>query len=51
MIISDAFSYSENMHFHIEKMYKDKEIKENVKDNFFLSMCDVKIKYTIQVLS
>ena len=29
------------MHFHIVKMYKDKEVKKNVK-NIFLSMCDVK---------
>ena len=35
-IISDAFSY---------KMYKDKEVKQNVKD-IFLSMCDVKIFLT-----
>ena len=27
---------------HIVKMYKDKEVKKNVK-NIFLSMCDVKI--------
>jgi hypothetical protein len=30
------------MHFHIVKMYKDKEVKKNVKF-FFLSMCDVKV--------
>jgi hypothetical protein len=30
------------MHFHIEKMYKDEEVKKNVKD-IFLSMCDLKI--------
>ena len=30
------------MHFHIVKMYKDKEVKKNVK-NIFLSMCDVKV--------
>ena len=30
------------MHVHIVKMYKDKEVKENVKD-IFLSMCDVKV--------
>jgi hypothetical protein len=29
------------MHFHIVKMYKDKEVKKNIKF-FFLSMCDVK---------
>jgi hypothetical protein len=34
------------MHFHIVKMYKDKEVK-NVK-NFFLSMCDVKIFLTFE---
>ena len=33
------------MHFHIVKMYKDKEVKKNVKD-IFLSMCDVKIFLT-----
>jgi hypothetical protein len=33
------------MHFHIVKMYKDKEIKKNVK-NIFLSMCDVKVFLT-----
>ena len=33
------------MHFHIVKMYKDKEVKKNVK-NIFLSMCDVKIFWT-----
>ena len=27
------------MHFHIVKMYKDKEVKKNVK-NICLSMCD-----------
>ena len=32
------------MHFHIVKMYKDKEIKKNV--NFFLSICDVKVFLT-----
>ena len=31
------------MHFHIVKMYKDKEVK-NVKN--FLSMCDVKVFLT-----
>jgi hypothetical protein len=30
------------MHFQIVKMYKDKEVKKNVKD-IFVSMCDVKI--------
>ena len=35
------------MHFHIVKMYKDKEVKK-VK-NFFLSMCDVKIIFDISV--
>ena len=28
------------MHFHIVKIYKDKEVKKNVKD-IFLSMCDI----------
>ena len=30
------------MHFHIVKMYKDKEVNKNVK-NIFLSMCDVSV--------
>ena len=30
------------MHFHIVKMYKDKEVKNNVK-NMLLSICDVKV--------
>jgi hypothetical protein len=35
------------MHFHIVKMYKDKEVKKNVK-NIFLSMCDVRMtKYGV----
>ena len=33
------------MHFHIVKMYKDKEVKKNVKNNFLL-MCDVKVFLT-----
>ena len=33
------------MHFHIVKMYKDKDVKKNVK-NIFLSMCDVKVFLT-----
>ena len=33
------------MHFHILKMYKDKEVKKNVK-NIFLSICDVKVFLT-----
>ena len=33
------------MHFHIVKMYKDKEVKINVK-NILLSMCDVKVFLT-----
>ena len=33
------------MHFHIVKMYKDKEVKKNFK-NIFLSMCDVKVFLT-----
>jgi hypothetical protein len=36
------------MHFHIVKMYKDKEVKKNVK-NILLSMCDVKIFFDIYV--
>ena len=32
------------MHFHIVKMYKDKEVNTNVK-NIVLSMCDVKLFY------
>ena len=36
------------MHFHIVKMYKDKEVKKNVKD-IFLSMCDVKNIFDIYV--
>ena len=30
------------MHFHIVKMYKDREVNKNVK-NICLSMCDVKL--------
>jgi hypothetical protein len=26
------------MHFHIVKMYKDKEVKKNVKDIFFINV-------------
>jgi hypothetical protein len=33
------------MHLHIVKMYKDKEVKKNVK-NIFLSICDVKVFLT-----
>jgi hypothetical protein len=33
------------MHFHIVKMYKEKEVKKNVK-HIFLSMCDVKVFLT-----
>ena len=33
------------MHFHLVKMYKDKEVKKNVK-NIFLSICDVKVFLT-----
>jgi hypothetical protein len=33
------------MHFHIVKMYKDKEVKKNVK-NICLSMCVVKVFLT-----
>jgi hypothetical protein len=35
----------DRMHFHVVKMYKDKEVKKNVK-NMFLSMCDVKVFLT-----
>jgi hypothetical protein len=38
------------MHFHIVKMYKDKEVKKNVK-NIFLSMCDVKMFLTFTSLN
>jgi hypothetical protein len=34
------------MHFHIVKMYKDKEVNKNVK-NILLSMCDVKVFFDI----
>ena len=37
------------MHFHIVKMYKDKEVNKNVK-NIFLSMCDVKLFLTFASL-
>ena len=37
--------YPQNTSDHIVKMYKDKEVKKNVKD-IFLSMCDVKIFLT-----
>jgi hypothetical protein len=33
------------MHFYIVKMYKDTEVKKNIKD-IFLSMCDIKIFLT-----
>jgi hypothetical protein len=35
---------------HIVKMYKDKEVKKNVK-NVFLSMCDVKMFWTFTSLN
>jgi len=38
------------MHFHIVKMYKDKEVKKNAK-NICLSMCDVKIFLTFTSLN
>jgi hypothetical protein len=38
------------MHFHIVKMYKDKEVNKNVK-NIFLSMCDVKVFLTFTSLN
>ena len=31
------------MHFHIVKMYKDKEIKKNVKDVFFVNVWRINI--------
>ena len=34
-----------DLSFHIMKMYKDKEVKKNVK-NIFLSMCDVAVFLT-----
>jgi hypothetical protein len=35
------------MHFHIVKLYKDKEVKKNVPPkNIFLSICDVKVFLT-----
>jgi hypothetical protein len=37
------------MHFHIVKMYKDKEVNKNVKI-FFFSMCDVKLFLTFASL-
>jgi hypothetical protein len=38
------------MHFHIGKMYKDKEVNKNIK-NIFLSMCDVKVSLTFTSLN
>ena len=38
------------MHFDIVKMYKDKEVKKNIK-NIFLSMCDVKLLLTFTSLN
>ena len=38
------------MHFHIVKMYKDKEVKKNVK-NILLSMCEVKVFLTFTSLN
>ena len=38
------------MHFHIVKMYKNKEVNKNVK-NIFLSMCDVKVSLTFTSLN
>jgi hypothetical protein len=38
------------MHFHILKMYKDKEAKKKVK-NICLSMCDVKVSLTFTSLN
>jgi hypothetical protein len=37
------------MHFHIVKMYKDKEVNKNAQ-NIFLSMCDVKLYLTFASL-
>ena len=44
-LIFNAMMMKYAMYFHIVKMYKDKEVKKNVKD-IFLSMCDVKIFLT-----
>jgi hypothetical protein len=38
------------MDFHIVKMYKDKEVKKDVKNNFF-SVCDVKVFLTFTSLN
>ena len=38
------------MHFHIVKMYKNKEINKNVK-NICLSMCDVQVSLTYTSLN
>ena len=38
------------MHFQIVKMYKDKEVNNNVK-NIFLSMCDVEVFLTFTSLN
>jgi hypothetical protein len=38
-----------SMHFHIVKMYTDKEANKNVQ-NIFLSMCDVKVSLTFTSL-
>jgi hypothetical protein len=38
------------LHFHIVKMYKDKEVNKNVKI-IFLSMCDVKLFLTFTSLN
>jgi hypothetical protein len=37
------------MHFHIVKMYKDREVNKNV-NNIFLSKCDVKLFLTFASL-
>jgi hypothetical protein len=37
------------MNFHIVKMYKDKEVKKNVKNIF--SMCDIKVFLTFTSLN
>ena len=42
--------FSREVHFHIVKMYKDKEVNKNVK-NILLSMCDVRVFLTFTSLN
>jgi hypothetical protein len=37
------------MHFHIVKMYKDKEVKKNVKDIFFSHSAHIQNEDTIEI--